>query len=82
MAPLVIDSPVQQDQDPINAERIMQFAVDNLPDGAQLILGSVRLHNAKYTGGRIELLNKRQLLSSDEFDAVHQEIEPLLNSLL
>lgn len=81
-APLVIDSPVQQDQDPANAERIMQFAVANVPDGMQLILGSVRLHNAKYVGKRIELVDKRHLLRAEEFDAVHQELEPLLNSLL
>lgn len=81
-APLVIDSPVQQDQDPANAERIMQFAVDNVPDGMQLILGSVRLHNASYAGKRIELVDKRRLLRAEEFDAVDQEFEPLLNGLL
>lgn len=81
-APLVIDSPVQQDQDPANAERIMQFAVDNVPDGMQLILGSVRLHNASYGGEQIELVDKRRLLRAEEFDAVHQELQPLLNSLL
>jgi len=81
-APLVIDSPVQQDQDPDNAERIMQFAVDNVPDGMQLILGSVGAHNANFVGKRIELVKKRRLLSGDEFDAVHVELEPLLNSLL
>ncbi|MCC5976421.1 MAG: hypothetical protein JJU21_00015 [Salinarimonas sp.] len=81
-APLVIDSPVQQDQDPANAERIMQFAVDNVPKGMQLILGSVRLHNANYAGRQIELVDKWRLLQAEEFDAVHQEIEPLLNKLL
>jgi hypothetical protein len=81
-APLVIDSPVQQDQDPANAERIMQFAVDNVPDGMQLILGSVRLHNASYRGKQIELVDKRRLLRTEEFNAVHQELQPLLNSLL
>jgi hypothetical protein len=81
-APLVIDSPVQQDQDPANAELIMQFAVDNVPDGMQLILGSVRLHNASYIGNRIDLMDKRRLLSVEEFDTVQQELEPLLNSLL
>ena len=81
-APLVIDSPVQQDQDPANAERMMQFAVDNVPEGMQLILGSVRLHNARYTGSRVELVDKWRLLRAEEFDAVNQELEPLLNSLL
>lgn len=80
--PLVIDSPVQQDQDPANAERIMQFALDNVPQGMQLILGSVRLHNATYSGHRIELQEKRRLLRSEEYDDVRQELEPLLNNLL
>ena len=60
----------------------MQFAVDNVPEGMQLILGSVRLHNASYGGRRIELLDKRRLLRAEEFEALHQEIDPLLNSLL
>lgn len=81
-APLVIDSPVQQDQDPANAERIMQFALSNIPDGMQLILGSVRLHNASYVGKQIELVEKRRLLRAEEFDTVNQELEPMLNSLL
>jgi hypothetical protein len=80
--PLVIDSPVQQDQDPANARRIIQFAVDNVPDSMQLILGSVRLHDANYAGARIELSVKRQLLRKEEFGAVHADLEPLLNSLL
>jgi predicted nucleic acid-binding Zn-ribbon protein len=80
--PLVIDSPVQQDQDPANAERIMQFALDNVPSGMQLVLGSVRLHNAIYPGRRIELLDKRRLLRREEYDDVRDELEPLLNSLL
>lgn len=81
-APLVIDSPVQQDQDPANAQRIMQFALDNVPEGMQLILGSVRLHNASYEGERIELVDIRRLLRAEEYETVHQELEPLLNNLL
>lgn len=81
-APLVIDSPVQQDQDPANAQRIIQFAVDNVPQGMQLVLGSVRLHDAIYAGERIELVDKRRLLRAEEYDDVHAELEPLLNGLL
>lgn len=82
IGPLVIDSPVQQDQDPSNAARIMQFAVDNVPAGMQLILGSVRLHDAQYDGARVELVDKRRLLRAEEYDAVQIELEPFLNSLL
>jgi hypothetical protein len=82
VGPLVIDSPVQQDQDPDNAKRIIQFALDNVPTGMQLILGSVGLHNASYDGARIELSDKRRLLRNEEYEAVHRELEPLLNSLL
>jgi hypothetical protein len=60
----------------------MQFALDNVPSGMQLVLGSVRLHNAIYPGRRIELLDKRRLLRREEYDDVRDELEPLLNSLL
>lgn len=81
-APLVIDSPVQQDQDPANAQRVIQFALDNVPPDMQLVLGSVRLHGANYAGERVELVDKRRLLRAEEYDDVHAEIEPLLNRLL
>ncbi|MFZ5677077.1 MAG: hypothetical protein ACOZAM_29300 [Pseudomonadota bacterium] len=82
IAPLVIDSPVQQDQDPANAKRIIEFALGNVPDGMQLILGSVRLHGASYEGKRIELVDKRRLLRAEEYEDVSEAFEPFLDSLL
>jgi hypothetical protein len=48
----------------------------------QLILGSVRLHNAKYAGAKTQLVDKRRLLRGEEFETLHEELEPFMNSLL
>jgi hypothetical protein len=82
IAPLVIDSPVQQDQDPVNAKRIIEFSLKNVPDGMQLILGSVRLHGVKYDGHRIELTEKRQLLRREDYAAVRDKLRPLMDRLI
>jgi hypothetical protein len=81
-APLVIDSPVQQDQDPANAKRMIQFAVENVPSGMQLILGSVSLHGAQYSGTQLVLEDERRLLRPEEYDELRSSMAPLLNSLL
>jgi hypothetical protein len=82
LAPVVIDSPVQQDQDPTNAKRMIQFALDNVPQGMQLILGTVRLHGATYDGATFELDRKYRLLQPDEYETVRNRLAPLLDSLI
>jgi hypothetical protein len=82
LAPMVIDSPVQQDQDPTNAQRMVQFALDNAPEGTQLILGTVGLHGASYKGTTLTLNQKYRLLQRDDYGVVREHMGPLLDGLL
>jgi hypothetical protein len=52
--PIVVDTPVQQDQDATNAARMISFCLSEIPEGSQLILGTVSLHGVKYNGHVIE----------------------------
>jgi len=79
--PIVIDSPVQQDQDAENAARVIQFIVNNVPPGAQLILGTVQLHGVEYSGHVIEMESEQKLLKEDKFDDVRDQMAPLLSQM-
>jgi hypothetical protein len=67
---LVVDTPVQQDQDPENAARIIQFALGQVPQDMQMILGTVSLHGVDYDGYVIKTENKYRLLSKDAYEQV------------
>lgn len=81
-APIIIDSPVQQDQDAENAARIIDFALRRRPADAQLILGTVSLHGTKYEGHVIETTTKYELLSKGEYERVNAEFTPLYQRIL
>jgi hypothetical protein len=82
LCPLIVDSPVQQDQDPANATRMIQFALEHVPDDMQLILGSVSLHGAVYDGYSIEIEGKRSLLQSDAYNEVSGIMKPYYDTLI
>lgn len=81
-APIILDSPIQQDQDPENAARVIEFALNNAPDGSQIILGSVSLHNVPYVGVSISTTEENQLLETAAYDLVREEMKPLFEQLL
>lgn len=80
--PIVIDSPVQQDQDAENAARMIDFIFNHSPSDAQLILGTVSLHGVPVTGLTIETVDKYHLLSADRYDEVRDQMAPLFQQML
>ncbi|WP_051310560.1 hypothetical protein [Bradyrhizobium sp. Cp5.3] len=80
--PIVVDSPVQQDQDAANATRMIDFCLGEIPEGSQLILGTVSLHGAKYDGHIIETDTKNKLLKTTLFDEVSDLMRPFYTKLL
>lgn len=81
-APIVIDSPNQQDQDIESLKKMLGFIRDRKIEDSQLILGLTSLHNLKYEGTLITLKNKYSLLSKTEFKKIFSEINPLLEKSL
>lgn len=82
LCPIILDTPLQQDQDEKNAAAIIAFALKNRPRDMQLVLGTVSLHGAKYEGHVINPQVKESLLRDDEFDTVNAYLRPFINKML
>lgn len=82
LCPIILDTPLQQDQDDTNAAAIIGFALKNMPRDMQLVLGTVSLHGAAYDGHIINPQVKESLLQSDQFETVNAYIRPFINKML
>lgn len=81
-APIVIDSPNQQDQDPKNVAAMIDLIVESRPDDAQTILGTVSLHGQQIQEGSvIEFTRKLSVLSEDEYEGVLSSMQPLMDQM-
>jgi len=77
-APIVIDSPNQQDQDQPNLKTMLTFIRRNRTPDSQLILALVDPQGVDFGGTEIELTEKRHVLDEDLYDSVGSELEDLL----
>lgn len=80
--PLVVDSPLQQDQDERHAERIFRFLGRRCPEGTQLIVGTVDTAGVDLGGDEIVLDRKYSLLREEDFDSVSAEVTAYLDTAL
>lgn len=73
-APVVLDSPNQQDQDPTNLRRILRFICEHrLPD-SQYIVGMVDPMGFAFGGKEVELSRKGSLLLEGDFEDTAAEM--------
>jgi len=78
-APMVIDSPNQQDQDAKNVAAMISLIVNNIPDEGQTILGSVELHGISPGEAKVyEFKEKLSILTTSEFHIVSARMDPLI----
>ncbi len=77
--PLIIDTPLQQDQDKLNTGAIFDFIFSSVLDEQQLILGTVGYGDAKISDdiNVIELKTPYGLLRSEQYQDVYDEVAPL-----
>lgn len=75
--PIVVDSPNQQDQDPKNWPKMVNFIVKQQPVDSQLVLGLVDEAGIKLEGRIIELDEKYSVLQRSAFPEVSEEIRAL-----
>ena len=80
--PIIIDSPIQQEQDADNHQRILEFIKKNQPGGSQLILGVVDTKDVDFGGDVITLNQKRHVLLEDEYPLASEEVMPFVRSAL
>ncbi|MBS7706112.1 hypothetical protein [Chelatococcus asaccharovorans] len=81
MCPIILDTPLQQDQDDENARRMIRFAIERRPKDTQLVLGTVKLHGVVYDGHRIVTVDKDSLLQASSYDEARAEIDPLVDQM-
>lgn len=80
--PIVIDSPLEGAQDVSNERRILEFVFSEQPKGLQMIVAVEELHGISPGRGSLLLLEaKRNLLTKDDYDGVHAELEPKLRAV-
>ncbi|NVK17695.1 MAG: hypothetical protein HWE30_03240 [Methylocystaceae bacterium] len=79
--PIVIDTPLQQDPDPINIRRILNFILQKKPENSQLILSTGSMHGIDTIGSTITLENRR-LLTPEEYELVNSIISEYTNAIL
>lgn len=77
--PLIIDSPLQQEQDEQNADAIFSFIFSGLLKDQQLILGTLRYENEIDTENTnvIEFSTKFGLLETNKYEEVYNAVAPL-----
>lgn len=81
-APIVVDSPNQQDQDDTNVGAIIDLIIAARPDDAQMILGTVSLYDRTILDGKvIEFTEKLSVLQSNEFANVAASMQPYMDQL-
>ena len=78
--PIIIDSPIQQEQDAVNHQRILEFIKKNQPNESQLILGVVDTKNVDFSGDVITLNQKRHVLREDEYNRATEEMMPFIRA--
>ncbi len=73
--PIVIDAPNQQEQDPVNLKKMLNFILTNLPEGKQLVLGLVDDAGINF-GGKVIIFDKKySVLNEESYKDVTDEIK-------
>lgn len=80
--PIVIDSPIQQEQDQDNHERIITFIKENQPENSQLIMAVVDTKGVSFGGDVHVLDDTRSVMNKDDYQPAHEIMEPFLQSSL
>ena len=78
--PLIVDAPNQQGQDNINLPKVLRYIAENLPDGAQVLLGT-EIDIKEDFDKRIYMEAPYQLLQAEQYDAVSCYVDPLLSAM-
>ncbi len=78
---VILDSPHQQDPDPVNRKTVCDFIKATMPMDSQLILALVDPCGVDFGGDVIELTKPRSMLDTEQYHSVGGEISVLLNAM-
>jgi hypothetical protein len=81
-APMVLDSPNQQDQDEANVAEMIKLIISERPENGQTILATVSMHGVEVEDGSVlEFDQKLTVLKGEEFDTMNNRMHPLFNQM-
>lgn len=80
--PIVIDSPIQQEPDKENHERILTFIRDSRPSDSQLIMAVGDTKKVEYDGDTHFLTEKFSVMNASQYPEANDFIEPFLHNSL
>lgn len=82
IAPMVIDSPLQQDQDDENARLMLEFIAEKATSNGQVVLGTVSMHGVDIgDGSLIELTDELSLLRAADFEEINDEFNVFFDAV-
>ncbi len=81
-APMVLDSPNQQDQDAANVAAMIKLIISERPQTGQTILGTVSMHGVEVKDGDVvEFDQKLSVLRAEEFEAMNDRMQHLFGQM-
>lgn len=81
-APIVIDTPKQQDPDNARAKAAIEFCIKHKPKEAQLIIASGSMHNVKFSGKTIAPQKKHSMLEESQYSSVKEFMDSFIRSAM
>lgn len=82
IAPMVIDSPLQQDQDDQNARLMLEFIAEKATTNGQVVLGTVSMHGVDIADGSvIRLTDELSLLRAADFEEINDEFNVFFDAV-
>ncbi|ETX15288.1 hypothetical protein OCH239_18510 [Roseivivax halodurans JCM 10272] len=61
---------------------MIKFALEERPQGSQLVLATGSLHGVELSGREINPEAKEQLLRADQYEVVREHMLPFMNAVL
>lgn len=79
VCPMVIDTPLQQEPGSVNISKIIKFLLNERYSDSQLIVASTEIHDFKFDGKIIRLIDERNLLGNEHYELCIEEIDFFLS---
>ena len=80
--PIVVDAPNQQEQDPVNHRRMLEFIRDHRPSDSQVVIGLVDDAGVKFDGDVVTLDEENFALRQTDYATLAAQLAPYTDAVL
>lgn len=82
ICPMVIDTPLQQDQGSENIDLIFNFIIDKQPENSQIIIATTETQDKEVNGKVYNLLDSLSLLREQDYQECKYDLDKFLKMLI